>query len=161
MAKAVVFTDQQIDDMVSRAKALESQQSIADLYGTSQCKVSRILRDRGVFNSRGRSRMGSAHPSWKGGRHTTNEGYVYVYLPDDHKYSEMRNSQGYVAEHRLVMAGALDRCLERHENVHHINGDKTDNRLENLELWTRPQPKGIRSSDMKHCRSCTCEGTLD
>jgi hypothetical protein len=59
----------------------------------------------------------------------------------------MANSAGTVAEHRLVMAGAIDRPLLASENVHHINGDRLDNRIENLELWSRSQPAGQRVAD--------------
>lgn len=55
---------------------------------------------------------------------------------------------GRYLEHRVVMEGILGRPLASFENVHHVNGVRHDNRPENLELWTRPQPKGQRPEDL-------------
>lgn len=57
------------------------------------------------------------------------------------------NKAGKILEHRLVMALHIGRPLTKDETVHHINGDRQDNRLENLELWSGKQPAGQRIKD--------------
>lgn len=51
-------------------------------------------------------------------------------------------------QHRAVMAEVLGRPLHSWENVHHKNGIRDDNRIENLELWVTPQPYGARIEDL-------------
>lgn len=64
---------------------------------------------------------------------------------------------GWMLRHRYVMKQVLGRPLEPHERVHHKNGDRADNRPENLELWKvkKKDPAGVRAADY-HCAGCCC-----
>lgn len=73
-------------------------------------------------------------------------GYRLVWAPGHPMAS--RHGGKWAPEHRVVMADHLGRPLKANENVHHINGDKTDNRIENLELWVTSQPSGQRPKDL-------------
>ena len=86
----------------------------------------RQLREKGIFTKR-----------------IDKHGYVYMYYP------EHPNSRkgGKISEHTYVMSEYLGRPLKPNENVHHINGVKDDNRIENLELWCRQQPCGQRVNE--------------
>ena len=79
-----------------------------------------------------RGKRGKNSYNWKGGK-TISRGYIKVY-----------SNGKYVFEHRLIMECYLCRPLEKNEDVHHINGIKTDNRIENLRLFTS------RSAHIKH-----------
>ena len=75
---------------------------------------------------------GRNHYHWKGGKIITTQGYIAVKA-----YGHPRANNHYVLEHDLIMEQYLGRYLEKDELVHHINGIKTDNRIENLNLSNR------------------------
>lgn len=84
--------------------------------------------------------------SYKGSKFPDKRGYLRVTpMGKDKQFND--TNYRFMLEHRLIMAKHLGRKLNKNEQVHHKNGIKDDNRLENLELWTTSQPYGQRVSD--------------
>lgn len=80
-------------------------------------------------------KKGADSPKWKGGRWKHKSGYIYVYTPE-HPNATV---DGYVPEHRLVMEKHIGRYLTDDEVAHHVNEEKDDNRIENLQLMTKAE----------------------
>lgn len=74
--------------------------------------------------------IGERNPAWKNGKHITTHGYIKV-KKRDHRFAD---KQGYVPEHRLVVEEFYNICLLPNAQIHHVNGIKSDNRIENLEI---------------------------
>ena len=104
------------------------------------CNQAGYVRNQHLCSSTcfGKSQMGEKNKRWKKGSYIESHGYIIV----------SKNGKK-IKEHRLVMEQHLNRKLQSFEDVHHRNGIKIDNRIENLELWTtRKQPSGQRVSDV-------------
>lgn len=94
--------------------------------------------DELLFDNRS-ARRGEKSPTWKGGKTRSRKGYVVL-----------RNDGDVIFEHRAVMEEHIGRKLTEDEVVHHINGDKTDNRLENLQLMTRGEHSTMHNKRRKN-----------
>jgi HNH endonuclease len=105
--------------------------SIAANLDVNEKPVARALNDAGIYT---RNVRGERHGRWTGGRWVDDQGYAHIRLQPEDRYASMRTVNGYVFEHRLVMAEYLGRPLWPHETVHHIDGVRTHNTIDNLQL---------------------------
>lgn len=122
--------------------------------GVSIWQLYSALRSAGLLRRNNGGGPGNHAPV--GSTTTTEEGYVVVKVVDDWPW--MKDMPGYgdgswKLQHRVVMAEHLGRALLRTEQVHHINGNRADNRIENLQLRNGAHGNGQRW----RCRKCQCE----
>lgn len=104
----------------------------------------------GCFAREFSSRKGVKNPNFKGGRSKNQDGYVILLRPvfpgcENYKLREQGRR---VPEHIVVMARHLGRPLHRDETVHHRNGIRDDNRIDNLELKASSHGRGQTIPDL-------------
>jgi len=101
-----------------------------------------LIKSCGCIVDELRKRTGENSPNYKKGYYINGDGYVLIRNESLGRKSKSR------AQHIVIMEKFLKRMLRPKETVHHKNGIKADNRLDNLELWSSRHPKGQRVSDM-------------
>jgi hypothetical protein len=110
---------------------------------------SKVCSNRDVDNPSRPNRGGKLKtlnpPRERRTRYKDAHGYISCYQPD---HPAGKKSKGFVKEHRLVMEEYLGRYLTKDETVHHRNGIRDDNRIENLELWASKHHSGQRVEDL-------------
>lgn len=137
------LTPEQIEKALSMLNDAHSVSAVASHFNMSRWTLQRAIglgktRERRAFPA-----IGEQHGRWNGGRHIGDGGYIFVYIQPDDPYAEMANTNGYVPEHRLVMARHLGRPLRRTESVHHIDGVRSHNDISNLQLRQGHHGKGV------------------
>lgn len=131
-------TNLDYDTVKTLYEAGHTQKEIGEILGVSQKVVCKYMKRNGIKAriAAKRDQFGENNSSWNGGRTVDEFGYVMVRQLNHPRASKCG---GYVPEHILVAEKKIGRYLNPDEVVHHINGEKGDNRSENLMVMTKSE----------------------
>lgn len=121
----------EIDKETLRELYVNQRMTLAQIAKMLGCGVFPVRRARREARIRLRPNTGKGSRHWKGGK-IIYHGFMYVYNP----LAGRNGRHGYIGKHRLIASKALGRVLNKGEMVHHIDGDKLNNRKSNLLVCT-------------------------
>jgi len=143
------FSEEQTAELVRDFLSGASLAELARKHDSNPITVRGTLRRAGVDTTSDRHRSRERHHNWKGGFKTV-EGYAMIMPTPEEALLCPPGVNGYVLEHRLVMAKALGRPLADEETVHHIDGNRARNDISNLQLRNGHHGSGV----VFQCRMC-------
>ena len=111
----------------------------------SEAQIGKILSEK-TRKKLSEAKIGEKHPRWKGKRLVSKEGYIHIFCKN-HPYANVSRR---VKEERLIMEEHLDRYLRSEEIIHHKNGDKQDNHLENLQIVSSSEHSRLHTIGKHH-----------
>ena len=149
------WTEEQLKYMIEHYP-YERAKDISEIIGKTQSCVEHkanrlgLKKDKdALFRIKSEARKGDKTWNYKGYRRRTPKGYIVLYRPDH----PMADKSGLIMEHRVVMEEALGCYLPKGMAVHHINGIKDDNRIENLAVMTHSAHSALHNKrDKKYKR---------
>jgi len=120
--------------IIEHYKKSKSQTETGKAFNIHKTHICQILKRHGIKCLRNQS--GKNNPHWKGGKIFDGHGRKIIYMPE-HPYPSF--CKIYVYEYRLIMEKKLGRYLTKDEVVHHIDGDHTNNAIENLQIMSQAE----------------------
>lgn len=127
-------------------RELNSLNKVAEYFGISKKLVLNYMKRFNIPRNKRQKKI-KQPDTYHRGYITTWNGYKKVKAPLDHPGQDKK---GYVMEHRLIVEEHLGRYLTDEEEVHHINHNKQDNRISNLQVLTKKEHRRIHLIDSIH-----------